>query len=146
MAMVFVPFHPDHIGQMQNYGGQEQLVMSVQKDDLYDIHKRSDAYTGMVDGRIVGCAGIVRVTQHRGVAWGVFQQTGRNEFLSIHMRVRQALRDSDLKRIEAFVDPRSPRAMRWIAMLGFVMWNSYWPYFYPDGGGATAWVYRPEHN
>ena len=139
-----IPFEPGHIPQFLNYGGQDHLVLSVPPEELSQLNTHGEARTGLVDNRIVGCAGLIRMNDYRAVAWGLFQRTGNTDFLHIHMAIRRRLRSAlTFKRIEAFVNPLSPKAMRWIALLGFRMEQPYIPYYFADGSGAAQWAMYP---
>ena len=142
--MQIVPFEPSHIGQLLNYGGQEHLVARFGAHDLSDLIRHGHALTGVADGQIIACSGLVEATPYRAVAWALLSRGAPRHFLAIHRAVLSGLRDSGYRRIEAFVDPRSAAAMRWIALLGFRLERAYLPYHFPDGAGASAWVLYPK--
>jgi len=142
--MQIVPFEPEHVEKFVNYGGQEHLVSVFKPREILELKEKGDAFTAMDGDRVVGCGGVIALTAFRGVAWGLFQKTGTADFLAIHMATRRYLRNCRFRRVEAYVDPLSPPAMRWIALLGFTLERPYIPYFYPNGCGSSAWVLYPE--
>lgn len=142
--MQIVPFEPEHVEKFINYGGQEHLIELFKPREILELKEKGDAFTAMVGDRVAGCAGVIELTKFRGVAWGLFQRTGTVDFLGIHMAARRYLRTCRFRRIEAYVDPLSPPAMRWIRSLGFTLERAFVPYFFPNGCGSSAWVLYPE--
>lgn len=138
-----VQFEPDHLLQFSNYGNQEHLVKLFSPDELLHLKIKGPAFTAIMNGIIVGCAGVVEINPFRAVAWGLFQKTGTSAFLGIHRATANFLKNCTYRRIEAYVDPKSPAAMKWIQLLGFKLDKAYTPYFFPNGSGASTWAYYP---
>ena len=142
--MRMIPFEPDHIASLADFGGQEHLVETVRPQDLADMRDRGIAYSAVYGDHVVGCAGLVGLNAYRAVCWGIFARAGGHAFLGIHRATRHVMVASGYRRIEAYVDPMRPDAMRWIKMLGFRLDLAWIPYFFPDGSGASLWSYYPE--
>lgn len=140
--MIVVDFLPEHILELQNYGGQEHLVKTARPEDNAELKRRSQgsSITVMKDSRPIACGGIAANTPYRGLVWAVFQKTTPSDFVFIHKASVGVIQNSPLKLIEAYVDPRFKQAMRWIKMLGFTLQRPYVPLFFADGSGASAWV------
>lgn len=137
-----VPFEPEHVAQLRNYGGQEHLVAHVDERELSLLKDGGTAYSAFtIDGALIGCGGLIRATQFRAVAWALLARSTPRHFLALHNVVRRAIAGSPFARIEAYVDPKSPPAMRWVEALGFEIDRVYWPLFFPDGSGASVWAY-----
>jgi RimJ/RimL family protein N-acetyltransferase len=137
-----VKFEPEHLERFANYGGQEALVLALKgkERDLEMLSARGTAWSGFVDERIAGCGGLFPLNDYRATAWAVFARGRAGDFLAVDRAVRRGLRESAYKVIDAYVDPLSPRALRWIASLGFKLVNPYKPYIFPDGRGASEWA------
>jgi RimJ/RimL family protein N-acetyltransferase len=141
--MDVIAFEPAHIAQLMNYGGQEDLVGYFTERDVNDLAERGPAWSGIVDGQVVACAGLIECHKFRATGWGLFAKTTPQAFMAIHRASRRRILDSGYRRIEAYVDPRSQPAMRWVKALGFKLERSYIPYFFPDGSGAMEWALYP---
>jgi hypothetical protein len=78
------------------------------------------AWTGIVDGKPIGCAGVLEVWPGRGYAWALLDQECGPHLLAITRAVRAKLMAVPFKRIEMAVDADFENARRWARMLGFV--------------------------
>ena len=77
-------------------------------------------YSMMVDGRVLGCAGVCMITEeHRGVAWALVAKDIGRSFYSFHKSVLNFLEESNLVRIETAVQYDFHDGHRWAQLLGF---------------------------
>jgi hypothetical protein len=139
-----VPFEPEHVEMFQNYGGQENLVHHFTPAQLLELKSSGFARSAISRGHVVGCSGLIELSKFRAVTWSLFEENRTNDLLAMFLRIRRYLRQCDYKRIESYIDPNRPLAIRWIQMLGFQLERPFIPYFFPDGSGAMAWVLYPE--
>lgn len=146
MSLTIVPFAPAHVHAMVNHGTQEHLVGHFTERDLDDLATRGPAWTAMRGGDIIGCAGLIEAHRFRATAWVLVAKTSPRDFVGFDRAVRHVLKTCGYARIEAYVDPRSDVAMRWIALLGFEMERAYIPFFFNDGSGASEWALYPDHS
>lgn len=140
-----IRFETAHVGNLLNCGGQEHLVSMVRAEDLDIFATRGRAWSAISEGRVIACAGFLEANRFRATAWALFSKGSPIAFTALHKAVRCKLNEQPYRLIEAYVDPQSFPAMRWIKLLGFQLRRAYLPYFFPDGSGASEWVYFPRH-
>lgn len=76
-------------------------------------------FTGLVDGRVVACAGCTEVWQGRAVAWALLSKDAGRHMMQIHRAVHGYLKAAQFRRIEAWVDEGFGPGERWLEMMGF---------------------------
>ena len=140
MPSEVVKFEAEHVWQLTDFGGQDRLAPFFTEEDLNDMADAGPAITVLKDGKVIGCGGLVEMTQYRALVWALFSKTTPANFLLMHRASVKMLRSCKYKRVEAFVDPNFPAAMRWIKQLGFTMEQAYVPFYFPDGSGASSWA------
>jgi hypothetical protein len=138
-----VPFDVAHVGRLANHGGQEKLVAQVSSADLDLLVSRGRAWSAIRDDDVIACAGFIAANQYRATAWALFAGGSPRDFVAVHHATIEALDSAPYRIIEAYVDPKSVPAMRWIRLLRFKLRRAYLPFFFPDGSGASEWVYQP---
>ena len=135
-----VDFRVDHIFQMKNYDKQEHLALSIDEDTLKQLDKRSEGITILKDNRAIACGGAVRINNFRASIWALFEQGNPRDFVFVHKHTYRFIHGLKFNRIESYVDPTNPAAVRWMELLGLKLEIAYTPYFFPDGSGASTWV------
>lgn len=143
---MIIPFEPEHLKMMANFGGQEQLAFSISQEELQQVKARGHCYTFVKKDTVLGCAGVTGINKFRAGTWGIFQKTSPNDFVTVHKHTVWMINSTPFKRIEAYVDPRLKQAVRWIEMLGFALERDVVPYYFPDGHYAMEWIYSPCHS
>lgn len=82
------------------------------------------AWTAMVGGRILACAGIIRGQYHIGEAWAIFDRDfftcGDSNVRACMLRIAKAMRSVDLQRVQASTEVGFDRADEFLTRLGFV--------------------------
>lgn len=119
--MDIVPYKAEHLmmialQEKQQYLGpfiNDELAVSLEMDDW--------SWTGMIDGEVIGCSGVMPIWQGRGMAWAYLSDNAGQHFIKVHKAVGKFLDNCYLKRIEMTVDCRFDQAHRWARMLGFKM-------------------------
>jgi len=80
------------------------------------------AYSGVIDGQVVGCAGILPQAPWRAIAWALLsQEIPARCWPTIHRLVLRVLDEAHLRgyhRVEAVVDADFDAGIRWAEMLG----------------------------
>ena len=100
------------------------------------------AFTAVVDGQIIACAGLVEQWQGRAVAWLVTgPQTGRHVVAITKAAIRFFEAHTEYRRIEGYVVEGNHRSAQWHKMMGFQI-EGFMDAFTPDGKGAFmfAWI------
>ncbi len=95
------------------------------------------AYTAMIDGKVLGCAGVVIPWPGMGIAWVTFDKSIERYGLWATRTIRRMFNDIikglHLYRVEAVVLTDNIRNQRWIEMLGFTKENGTARAYTPDG-------------
>ena len=96
----------------------ERVLMGVKKE------KAGPAFTGVVDGKIIGCAGVGLMWDGVGEAWAVLSHDIELHRLWFHRTARRGLvmlmAAMNLHRLQASVRIDIERNCRWLEAFGFV--------------------------
>lgn len=114
--MNLVPFDPAHALAMRVQPNQ-----SLPRGEFLRALSTpaGEAYTGMVDGRPIGCAGVVEMWQGRALAWALLSEDAGPHMIAVTRAIRFFLGTVPFRRVEMAVDAEFPAAIRWAEMLGF---------------------------
>lgn len=134
--MIVVPFEPSHALAMDVQPAQRMSEFSPEALAA----PAGDAWTGMVDGRPVACAGLVEVWAGRAYAWALLAAYAGPHMVSITRAIRCRLARSPYRRVEMAVDAGFSAGARWAELLGFeretpMPMRKYLP------NGRDAWLY-----
>jgi len=116
-----VPFHPSHLANLnlQGFAGE----MAKDPETVAALDKSGMAWSGLMDGRVVGCAGLIPQWPGRAVAWAVFGEClPMSAWFKITKAVRKVLAEtqaSGFHRIEMTVQEDFKQGHRWAEALGF---------------------------
>lgn len=81
------------------------------------------SFSAEVDGRIIGCAGIVRLWNGVGEAWAILGDDFYKHRFSLHKIVKRFVKDAmigmKLHRLQAYAIASSERNCSWLKRLGF---------------------------
>jgi hypothetical protein len=105
----------DAYGSRSNYGE----ILKPHSGGYY-----SDSWTCLVGGRPLSCGGIIQTLPNVAEAWMFFDR----DFFHCHPthiaktvnRIRQALEDCPIRRVQAFTGVDFPRAQHFLERLGFI--------------------------
>jgi hypothetical protein len=116
MTFEVVPFDISHIASM--------TVQSAQRLTEFDhpealVGPYGQAWTALIDGRPVACAGLVEVWSGRAYAWSLLAEDAAPHMLRITRAIRCALDRSGYRRVEMAVTVGFDAGCRWAEMLGF---------------------------
>lgn len=116
--MNVITFEPEHISGIAPQAAQAQWVSRTSAQYLLNLKAMGPAFTGIIDGKPIGSAGIIRTGFGAGLLWAYLSDCGH--FIRIH---RSALRlldmFDDFRRIEATTECTFANGCRWLEMLGF---------------------------
>ena len=140
---IVVPFEPAHYLEAVSgapYEGDPEASAEV-------YYKAGPAWTGLVDGAVVACAGIMLLWPGLGEAWAVWTPRGRAHIRSIHRAVRDGMRDivddHHLRRVQAKVVEGFWEGRLWANHLGFNI-EARMQKYGPNGETFDQLVYFPE--
>lgn len=122
-ALAFVPFRPHHLATLRLQAAQTYLQPLMTDAQYAAALTGPHAWSGVLAGRIIGCAGIVPQWPGRAVAWALLtRELSAAHFLRAHHKVAAVLhaahRDGH-RRIETTVDAGFDAGHRWVRALGF---------------------------
>ena len=118
--MIVERFKPSHLEELMLQPAQEYARGDMEKKGYGEVLAKGDSFTGIIDGRIVVCAGVVPMWAGRGETWALIAgDIGKLGMRELHYAARRYLEMSQLRRIEAHCDASFKQAHRWLKLLGF---------------------------
>lgn len=134
-------FEAGDVSALLNHGGQEYLTAGMDPAAIARFAGIGQHFTvEHPEAGIIGCLGILPISDIRGACWALLQGGKPQYFVSVHRAARQIIDASDHARLEAYIDPTFPAAVRWVKILGFRVETAFKPLFFPDGRAAAEWV------
>lgn len=137
--MDVVPFEPAHIEAIMLQPSQQRFFTYFTPEYAVALKEMGPCFTAIEDGRILGCAGVIKQWENRAIAWSLLSGEIGNDFVRVHRAVARFLELCEFNRVEAFVDANFEQGHRWIKMLGFHE-EGYMEQFNPDGGDAVLYA------
>ena len=121
-----VPYEPEHIDQIMEHPRIWEIKTSL-CSEWEDWKKRrkeeGPAYTLMVDGYPLGCAGVLIMDNNIGEAWMILSSLFNNYKKLIYSALKKNLdaiiSEHRLVGVQAFIDPEFEKAKHMIEHLGF---------------------------
>ena len=121
-----IQYEPEHalrIAEMNKRQEEEWLPAVDIKKWCNACKDGGPAYTMMVDGEPVACAGIILQEWNKADAWALLSILFYHHKIKVY-RVMKAgieslIAERQLRRVQAFIDPRYPSAVDFIECLGF---------------------------
>lgn len=118
--MQLVAFLPEHLSalRLQEAQASAQALMTAEHGSEI-TSAAGQAWTAVVGGRPVACAGMVELWKGRAYAWAYLSMDFKAYAKSIHRATLALLADAPWRRVEMAVDINHGAAKRWAAHLGF---------------------------
>ncbi len=117
--MIIVPFQPAHIEAFTVRGQQAEMRPYFGREYAEAIAK-TDAFTGFINGRIVGSAGFITPWPDRATCWALIaHDVTLREMVTITRAVERAMSLRPERRLEATCDSDFTEAHNWLRHLGF---------------------------
>ena len=136
--MIITRFKAEHLAAIELQDAQQYFCSEISAPG-YAAHLESmgGGFTGMVDGRVIVCAGCSEMWQGRAVAWALLSKDAGRHMMVLHRAVHGYMRAAPFRRIEAWVDEGFEPGERWLKMMGFTR-ETPEPMqgFRPDGGAC----------
>lgn len=138
--MIIVPFQPEHLTEIDLQAEQSEAAAQLRDENYTRALSAHDSWTGIIDGRVVACAGCITLWPGRHQVWAVISATiGASGMLQLSKAV---LRGLALKtgRIEAIVAADFKAGHRWARLMGFQL-DTPVPMrrWFPGGGDACLY-------
>lgn len=122
-AIEFLPFQMYHLDAIRLQPGQRHLMAELRDPDYAEaLAIPGFAYTGMIEDKIVGCAGVLPLGHHRAMGWTLLTKIPPRAWVRMTRQVAVALErahQEGYRRIEATVLSSFVQAHRWVRVLGF---------------------------
>lgn len=139
MSLEVIEFKAEHLDLIALQESQQYLRAHMEPG--MGVYLESlQAFTGIADGVVVACAGVLPYWEGRGLAWAYLGETAGRHMASVHRAVKRYLEVAPFNRIEAAVDVEFEEGHRWIQMLGFKLEAQHMAKFRPDGGAASLYA------
>lgn len=120
---VLRPFRAEDVLEVQS---RNDNLLSKSEDGLYwtkVFAERGPAYTALLEGKVVGCAGVMIIYTGVGEAWGLISEELAQYKFWLHKTVKRKLYEIMVKhglhRLQATADIRHEVAVNWLLALGF---------------------------
>ena len=113
-----VPFQAEHFWAIEPQPAQSYLRDRVSPEHVKSL-ERTQAFTGVVDGRPVWCFGWAELYKTRALMWAYMAKDAGKYFYSIHKHSKRLVDSLPHRRIEIEVDFEFVEGHRWASMLGF---------------------------
>lgn len=121
--LAFVPFRPEHLPMLRLQAAQSYLQPLMARSDYAAALAGPYAWSGLIGGKVIGCAGLLPQWPGRAIAWALLtRELSAAHFLRAHHKVLAVLRSahaSGVRRIETTVDAGFDAGHRWARALGF---------------------------
>ena len=119
----FVPFVPGHLAVLRLQAAQD-LLQPLLADPAYGVSIAVPglSWSGITDGSVIGCAGILPQSPGRAIAWALIGSIPARDWVAVTGMVRRQIAEArrhGLWRIEAVVRADFPAGRRWVEALGF---------------------------
>lgn len=135
-----VNYKAEHLDQIVEQKATAYLRAYITPDHMRELEKSKMSYTGIVNGRVVFCAGVIEYWPGRGEAWTFIDGDCKKEFYAIHKIVKRFLEVCPVKRVEATVDVGFEQGHRWVKNLGFKLEAPVMKSYMPGGGDSSLYA------
>lgn len=121
MTIEFRKCYPEHVLLVQPQMSQQEHFALGATIGIERIATQGPSFSGWVDHRCVGCAGLVPIFGHSARAWAILSENCGSHMLAITRFVRKVLARAPYTRIEADVHCDFEAGHRLAKALGFVV-------------------------
>ena len=137
--MLIIPYKAEHLSGLMLQAAQQYMQAYISEADTKAL-EQGYAYTGLDEGNVLICAGVMPIWQGRGLAWAYVAEHARAHMIALTRSVKQVLDTLPFDRIEAAVDVDFGQGHRWARLLGFELEVARMRKFRPDGGDAALYA------
>jgi len=118
--MQVVPLLESHLEELQPQEAQAFIGNFLANEDYRaQLCFMPHSYAGVLDGRVIGIAGVAMIYPHIGTAWAILSNDSQKNMLRLTRAIKGFLDSFDCKRIETHVKHDFTEGHRWAEMLGF---------------------------
>ena len=118
--LILEPFRPEHLQALKLQAAQVSAQPMMTADHGREITAApGQAWTALVDGKPIACAGMIEFWRGRAYAWAYLSEDFKRYAKSVHRATIAMLAGAPWRRVEMTVDVNHGAAKRWAAHLGF---------------------------
>lgn len=117
--MRIIPFDATHIDELQLQPRQSHAISHLTLPYALTLQNVGVAASAELDGKIIGCAGILPAGFGLGHMWALSSVDAGRHFVKIHRCLRRMIDLSNLRRIEATAEVDFIEACRFLELLNF---------------------------
>lgn len=122
-----IPFEPEHAYEIVGRNLREHDIEISRypdwKDHVRGWKENGPAYSLVINGEVIGCAGVVMLGKGRGEAWTLlssfFYRYKKTAYRAICEGLRKIIEEKELWRVQALVRPDFETGEHFIKHLGF---------------------------
>jgi hypothetical protein len=138
------PFDKADVKRLAAEGAEYWQRPLLTDENIEAMNVAGSGWAGLWNGVLCGVAGFAEPypgNTVRAVAWALLiHPMPRPCFVHVHRAVARALAEAPYTRIEAQVDTRFGKSLRWTRLLGFEVETPVKRAWLPDGGDVTEFV------
>lgn len=136
-----VKFKAEHMKEVLPKDRAAQMCGYVTDSQIALLERQESSFTGLVDGKVIGCAGVVKYWAGRGEAWAAFDPTlSRRLFCEIRAMAYRFFEVAPFHRIEAVVVKDFEPGCRFAESLGFKIEAPLLKGYFPGGIDAVLYA------
>jgi len=113
-----IPFEASHLRLMNVQPSQQEILQRVTDEFLSQL-ENTNAYTVVLDGVIVCCAGVIEYYKGRGEAWSYLGADLGSNMVPVYRAIKKYIDTIDVRRVEMTVDVDFEPGHRFAKLLGF---------------------------
>jgi hypothetical protein len=138
--MKIVPYKAEHLLAIRPQEAQQDGLPWITPEAAAGLEE-TEAYTALVDGKPVACAGLEWYWEGRAEAWAwISGDVTPGIFVRLNRAVQRFLAAVGPGRIEAHVDCEFGNGHRWVRALGFELEAPRKKRYFPNGRDAALYV------
>lgn len=122
--ITFVPYKAQHLRALELQPAQHAWLDRMMQEGYAEALEATRAWTGIIDGRVVGCAGLTQQWPGRAVTWALFGKIPKRAWPAVLRKIRAELDAEHMRgtrRIEATVVSTFGPGCRLVTKLGFMI-------------------------
>lgn len=136
-----VKFKAEHMREVLPKDRAAQMCGYLSESQMALLERQDHSFTGLVDGKIIGCAGIVKYWEGRGEAWAAFDpNVSRRLFCEVRAIVYRMFEIAPFRRIEAVIVKGFEPGCRFAESLGFKVEAPLLKGYFPGGVDAVLYA------
>lgn len=135
-----IPFEPEHIIPLAKEPMNANIADWYESGYAKAAKELTQAVTGLVDGEIIGCCGVLEMWTGRGHIWTVVSERVRKNPVQIFKGMRRYFDSLNFRRLEMDIPIDLEVAHRRAIFMGFELETPLARKFLPDGKDASIYV------